>query len=42
MFNSFLLALTLTAISLCVGFVIFLYKHNKQHKKEICKTKNKK
>jgi hypothetical protein len=35
--NSFLLALTLTAISLCVGFVIFLYKHEKKCKKEMQK-----
>jgi hypothetical protein len=42
MVNSFLLALTLTAISLCVGFGIFLYKHEKEHKKEMCETKNNK
>jgi hypothetical protein len=42
MVNSFLLAITLTAISLCVGFIIFLYKHDRQDKKEICETKNKK
>ena len=34
MANSFLLALTFTAISLCVGLVIFLYKHEKENKKE--------
>ena len=42
MVNSFLLAITLTAISLCVGFIIFLYKHDKQHKKEMNETKNNK
>ena len=42
MVNSFLLALTITAISLCVGFGIFLYRHERQRKKEICETKNNK
>jgi predicted membrane protein len=39
MVNSFLLALTLTAISLCIGFIIFLYKHDKQDKNEKRKEK---
>jgi hypothetical protein len=33
--NELLTVLVITIVGLCIGFAIFLYKHGKEHKKEI-------
>jgi hypothetical protein len=33
--NEFIIVLALTVIGGCIGFVIFILKHEKEHKKEM-------
>jgi hypothetical protein len=33
--DDFMLVLVITAVSVCIGFIVFILNHEKQHKKEM-------